>query len=263
MSNALPPGYILPNTSLPKTTGVFNIIFGVLLLLFVMLQIGMSFMAPTLMRFVQQTTNDSQTRAAAARQQRIDALTKQLAAVETDEEKEALRAQIDALEAQAARTPKMPDMQAMTERLQTPAVMVFSWTDMGTSAILNTLMLISGIGLLRLKERARRLAIWVGGLKIVRRVALALAQVFVIMPITLKVQQEMFDQMAAGGGGNTAMTTMAMKAGAAASTAMIFISAFFAMLWPILMIVMLTRPGSRAACRAASKPRPTIEADAP
>lgn len=254
MSKALPPGYALPNTSLPKTTGVFNIVFASLLLLFVTFQIAATILSPTIVRFVQQTTGAVQAKADAARQERIDILKKQLDAAETDEEKDAIRGQLDVLKAQAARAPKVPDMQAMTEKLQTPAVKAVSWLDMSTSALLNTLMLISGIGLLKLKEGARRLALWVAGLKIARLTVLTLVQVFVIMPITLKVQREMFDQLAAGGGANanTAVMSMSMKAGAAAGTAMAFIGALFAMVWPIMMIVMLTRPGSRAACRAAS-----------
>lgn len=256
MSKALPAGYALPNTSLPKTTGVFNIVFGALLLLFVMFQIAATILSPMIVRFAQQTTGAAQARADAARQERIDILKKQLAAVEGDEEKDAIRGQIDTLEAQAARAPKVPDMQAMSEKLQTPAVKAVSWLDMSTSALLNTLMLISGLGLLRLKERARRLALWVAGLKLARTTVLTLIQAFVIMPITLKVQREMFDQLAAGGGGaaNAPIMSMSMKAGAAAGTAMVFIGALFAMVWPIMMIVMLTRPGSRAACRAASLP---------
>jgi hypothetical protein len=254
MSNTLPPGYVVPNTSLPKTTGVLNIAFASLLLIFIFIQIGMTLLSPMLMGYAQQAIDEAQAKVAASRQQQIDALRKQEGTAETEEAKEAIRKQIQAMEAQAAQKVG-PDMNVLAEQMKNPVIWIYSWTDEISALVLNVLMLVSGVGLLKLRERARRLALWVGGLKIARLVILALVQVFIVLPVTMKMQQDMMARMTAGAGAQAQAMQTAMKFGVAASTAMVFIGALFGMVWPILMIVMLTRPGSRAACLMASKPR--------
>ena len=87
MSNALPPGYAVPNTSLPKTTGTLNIIFASLTLLFVALQIGMTLLAPMLVDLAQDTVQKAQAGAEASRKRQLDALKADEAAAKTEEEK--------------------------------------------------------------------------------------------------------------------------------------------------------------------------------
>jgi hypothetical protein len=258
MSNALPPGYAVPNTSLPKTTGALNIFFASLILLFVALQIGMTLLAPMLIDLAQGSINEAQAKAEASRKQQIDALKAEEAEAKTDEEKGRIRGQIKAIEAQPK--PAGPDMKALMGQMDSPVIRAYTWTDMVTALVLNVLMLASGIGLLRLKESARRLAIWVAGLKLARLAALLLIQMVFILPMTTKMQREMFAQMGASGAPNAQAMEMTAKMGAAASVAMTVIISVLAMIWPIVMIVLLTRPGSRAACLAASK-GPSAEAD--
>ena len=258
MSNALPPGYAVPNTSLPKTTGTLNIIFACLTLLFVVLQIGMTLAAPMLMEFAQSSVREAQAKAEASRKQQIAALKKDEAEAKTEEEKKQIRGQIEAIEARPQ--PDGPDLKAIMGQMDSPVIRAYTWTDMLTALILNVLMLASGIGLLRLKERARRLAIWVAGLKLARLAALLLIQFVFILPVTTKMQREMMTQMGPGGAPNAQAMEMGAKVGAAASVAMTVIISVLAMIWPIIMIVLLTRPGSRAACLAASKP-PPVEAE--
>jgi hypothetical protein len=257
MSNALPPGYAVPNTSLPKTTGTLNIIFASVVLLFVLLQIGMTLVAPMLIEFAQSSVREAQAKAVTSRKQQIAALKKDEAEAKTEEEKKQIRAQIKAIEDRPL--PAGPDVKALVGKLDTPMMRAYSWTDMGTALILNVLMLASGIGLLRLKESARRLAIWVAGLKIARLVILMVVQVVFILPVTTKMQQEMIADMGGSGAPNAQAAQMTAKMGAAAGSAMTLILSVLSMVWPILMIVLLTRPGSRAACLAASKP-PSVEA---
>ncbi|MEJ7639820.1 MAG: hypothetical protein WKF75_18075 [Singulisphaera sp.] len=258
MSNALPPGYAVPNTSLPKTTGTLNIIFACLVLLFVVLQIGMTFLAPMLIQFAQISVREARAKAEASRKQQIDTLKADEAAAGTEEEKERIRGQIKAIEARPQ--PAGPDMNALVGQMDNPVMRAYTWTDIGTALILNALMLASGIGLLRLKERARRLAIWVGGLKIARLAGLMLIQMVFILPLTTKMQREMFAEMGASGAPNAQAMQTTAKMAAAAGMAMNLILAVLAMIWPIVMIVLLTRPGSRAACLAAST-HPSVEAE--
>ncbi len=258
MSNALPPGYAVPNTSLPKTTGTLNIIFASLVLLFVVVQAGMTLLAPMLMEFAQSSVREAQAKVEAARKQQIDAMKAEEAAAGTEEEKGRIRGQIKAIEAQPR--PAGPDMKALMGQMDNPVIRAYTWTDIGTSLILNALMLASGIGLLRLKERARRLAIWVGGLKIARLVALMLIQLVFILPLTTKLQREMIVGMGAGGAPNAQAAQTTAKMAAAAGVAMNLVLTVLAMIWPIVMIVLLTRPGSRAACLAAST-HPSVKAE--
>jgi hypothetical protein len=258
MSNALPPGYAVPNTSLPKTTGTLNIFFASLMLLFVAIQITMTLLAPMLIEFAQSSVRVAQAKAEASRKQQIAALKKDEAEAKTEEEKKQIRGQIEAIEAQPQ--PAGPDMKALMGQMDTPVMRAYTWTDMVTALILNVLMLASGIGLLRLKEKARRLAIWVGGLKIARQAIAMLIQIIFILPMSTKMQQEMIAEMGTSGAANAQAMQMTAKLGAAAGVAMTVLFAVLAMIWPILMIVLLTRPGSRAACLAASKP-PPVEAE--
>jgi hypothetical protein len=250
MSNALPPGYAVPNTSLPKTTGTLNIIFASFVLFFVAFQIAMTFLAPMLIDFAQSSIREGQAKAEASRKQQIEALKADEAEAKTEAEKGRIRGEIKAIEARPAAAG--PDMKALMGQMDNPVIRAYTWTDMITALILNVLMLASGIGLLRLKESARRLAIWVAGLKLARLAALLLIQMVFILPMTTKMQREMFAQMGASGAPNAQAMEMTAKMGAAASVAMTVIISVLAMIWPIVMIVLLTRPGSRAACLAAS-----------
>ena len=261
MSNPLPPGYAVPNTSLPKTTGTLNIIFASLVLLFVVAQIGMTLLVPMLMDFAQSSIREVQAKTEAARKQQLDALKAEEEAAGTEEDKARIRGEIKAIEARPQ--PAGPDMKALMGQMDSPVLRAYTWTDIGTSLILNVLMLASGIGLLRLKERARRLAIWVGGLKIARLVALMLIQLVFILPLTTKMQKEMIVSMGAGGAPNAQAAQAAQttaKMAAAAGVAMNLIITVLAMIWPVVMIVLLTRPGSRAACLAAST-HPSVKAE--
>jgi hypothetical protein len=260
MSNALPPGYAVPNTSLPKTTGTLNIVFASLTLLFVILQIVMTLLAPMLMDFAQSSVREVQAKAEASRKQQIAALKKDEAEAKTEEEKKQIRGQIEAIEARPQ--PDGPDLKAIMGQMDSPVIRAYTWTDMLTALILNVLMLASGIGLLRLKESARRLALWVAGLKIARLAVLLVVQIVFILPVSTKLQREMITEMGGTGAPNAQAAEMTAKMGAAAGVAMTVILSVLSMVWPILMIVLLTRPGSRAACLAAST-RPSVEAGGP
>ena len=123
--------------------------------------------------------------------------------------------------------------------------------------VLNVAMLVSGIGLFQLKESGRRLALWTFGLKIVRLAVLATIMIVVIIPITAKMSSEMMAgivQNGAGGPPAVMMTNMA-KFQAAFGTAQAVLGVVFGSIWPVIGIVLLSRPGTRVACQT-SKPKP-------
>src|SRR6202040_3864502 len=58
----------------------------------------------------------------------------------------------------------------------------YLWADLATGPVLNLLMLASGVGLTQLRVWARKMALWVAVLKIVRILALTLIFTLVIVP---------------------------------------------------------------------------------
>ncbi len=254
MSNAMPPDYVLPNNSLPKTTGILNIVFASFILLFEIVSIGSLVAAPMMVEFAESQVQEAQAKKAAARNRQIDTLRQQEEEAETAEQKESIREERLAIEAKPL--PESPDMKAFAKQMNTPMIQGFQGISLVTGIVLNVLMLISGVGLLRLREWARRLALWVGGFKIARQVLQALINITVIMPISMKAQREMMAQMQAGAGANAQFMESMAKVGAAAGSAMVVLLVVLGVIWPIIMIVLLTRPGSRAACQAASYVEP-------
>jgi hypothetical protein len=118
-------------------------------------------------------------------------------------------------------------------------------------------MLIAGIGLLQLKESGRKLALWTFGLKVVRLCALAVMMIIIVIPITSRMTSEMMAGMTKGGAGAPPQAVFGdmAKFQAAMGTVQAVLGTAFGSIWPIVGMVLLTRPGTRAACQAsAAKP---------
>ena len=78
-----------------------------------------------------------------------------------------------------------------------PEVVATMWIDVLTSLVLNSLMIVAGVGLIRFREWGRRLALWVAGLKIARLVIVNGVYVLVAVPIFSKgIADMMADAMA-------------------------------------------------------------------
>jgi len=146
----------------------------------------------------------------------------------------------------------MPDMSKVTDMMKAPGYQAYIWTDMISGLVLNLAMLISGISLLGLKEAGRRMALWTFGLKIVRLCTMALLMIIIIIPITSRMSSEMMTEMTKGGAGMppTAVFGDMGKLQAALGSVQAVLGAVFGSIWPIIGIVLLTRPGTRAACQA-------------
>lgn len=152
-------------TSVPHTLGILNIVFAVILLLCIACY-GTQIMAYGLLgsSFV---ANQQQFQQAMQqeRQKQLDKLEDSANSAATEEEADKLRAQRDALEKMP--TPKMPDMSNMLG-MKEPGVLGAYLFDVLSGFVLNVLMLISGIGLLKYHSWARKMAVWVAGLKVIR-----------------------------------------------------------------------------------------------
>jgi hypothetical protein len=244
---------VLVDTGTPKTIGVLNIVFGICLLLCVGCYGASLLMQSVMAPFFKAQQEQMQQQLKATRAQQIAQIAQQEAAARGEEEKARLRAQRKSLESQPE--PKMPNMTNMYG-LDDPLVQGYYVADVGTAFLLNVALLVSGIGLLNLKEWGSRLALWVAGLKIVRLLVLYGFYLVVIVPIMLQRVTAMFQEMgaaqqAAGGAGPPPPAALGATFGtmmAAAAVIMILVGAIY----PVIVLILLSRRGVKAACASAS-----------
>ena len=85
MANA--DGPVLPKPGVPKTLGILNIIFGVLLVLLGICMTGMLLMGPALLNVAEQSSKDVQAKIEAQQKASLKALDDQESAAKTEEEK--------------------------------------------------------------------------------------------------------------------------------------------------------------------------------
>lgn len=140
----------------------------------------------------------------------------------------------------------------------------YFWADFATGPVLNLLMLASGVGLTQLRVWARRMAIWVALLKIVRILALTLFFTIAIVPQARRTMDavahtELGEVIIAKA--NSALTQAShgpppvhytAENFAVNMAAMAYILAVFGMIlcliYPAISLVILTRPSVKAAC---------------
>jgi len=180
----------------PKTIDIMNIMFACGLLLCGMcmgLQIlGQSLLGP--MMAAQQPQFEAEMKR--AREQQIAELEERLDTAETEQQEQEIQREIDQLKQMPL--PKMPDMTKLWG-MNDPRIFGYYAGDVATGMVLNVLLLVSGIGLLSYRQWARKLAIWVAGLKILRLGVLCVVGVVVVAPAMAKnftaFMEEMEKQM--------------------------------------------------------------------
>jgi len=255
MSQGIPPEYVLPTPQRAKLVGTLNIVFASLLLVYIVFQIAMLFFTPVLMQMSGDVMKQAQAKVDEQRKSQMDALKQEAAQAKTAEEKSQIEQRRTALEKSPQVT--VPDMSKMADMLKAPAYQAYVWSDLISGLLLNVAMLISGIVLVQLKESGRKLALWTFGLKVVRLCALAVLMIIVVIPITSRMTSEMMAGITKGGAGTspTAVFGDMAKLQAALGSVQAVLGAVFGSIWPIVGMVLLTRPGTRAACQAsAAKP---------
>lgn len=180
-----------PNTGVPKTIGILNIVFGVLLLLCgvcsglnVVTQSAFGPMIAAQQKQIQQALE-------AERQAKLKKLQEQEEAAEDEQEKAKIQAQQKVVRAQPM--PVAPD----TSKFMTaPGVQGYMIADALSGIALNVLMIISGIGLLALKEWGRLVAVWVAAIKVIRLVAIYGYFALAVAPVMAQQFRAMFEEMA-------------------------------------------------------------------
>ena len=247
--------WVVPNTGIPRTFGLLNVIFGVMLLLGGIGSVAWVLMAPTLEKAMRAQTRETLAKAKAEREARIADLKKQEAAAKTEAEKEQLRTERDTAES-VPKPPEPPDV-TIWDTYADPRYRAYFCGEVSLGIVLNIAMIVAGAGLLATAEWGRRLAIGVAWGKIVRLVAMAVITLTVIVPMTAEYTQPSLDKIAAqarlgGPAMSNQMARMLAILGAVGAVGFTVVGSIY----PGLAIWFLTRPRARAACagRSAEKP---------
>jgi ABC-type multidrug transport system fused ATPase/permease subunit len=255
------PQWVVPNPQVPRTFGLLNIIFGVIMLL-----VGAGYavwfvMAPSFTKAMQEGMEKQQASVKAAYDAKIADLKRREAAAKTEEEKLTLKSE---RETQEAVPP--PDMSAFGDltgwnMFSDPRLAIYSISEVGAGILLNILMIVAGAGLLGLTNWGRRLALGVAWLKILRWAAMIVVTLVLILPITTERMQQAFAKMEAqqarAAGGAAVRMPMTEIARISAMTGAVFavIGGLVATIYPALTLWFLTRPRAVAACLpVTSKP---------
>jgi hypothetical protein len=250
--------WVVPNPQVPRTFGILNIIFGILLLLFGAYTIVMLFIGPKLQYTMVVQMKEQAAAKKAQREAKLAELKKKEDSAKTKEEKDSIADERETLE-------KSVDIDVsgvMDEAMSTATdtrIRAYSWVESTTGILLNIALIISGVGLLRLAEWSRRLAVGVAWLKILRWVTIMLFTLIVIVPITTEKTQKMFQeiekQTSAKSGGAAPFPMASMAQFTAIATAVTSVaSALLASIYPALSLWFLSRPATRAAVMARAKP---------
>lgn len=244
-------GYILPKPAVPKTLGILNIIFAVLLLLLGMCTLGMTILAPSLLQMAAKGQADVKARGEAAKTKQVEILDERAKQATTDEEKATIAKERDAVA--NAPVPETPDLAQVTAALQDPKIMGITIGQLVTGLILHVLLLVAGIGLVRLTPWGRSLGVWWAGLQIAQLVVLAVINFTVLLPAQQPINdanianlKKQADQPgAAPGAAPAAQMAETMAKLGPVMTATYYVAA---MAYPIICLVLLRTPGARAAC---------------
>lgn len=142
----LEPGYVLPNQKIPKFIGLFNVGFGVTLLLTGIACVALAFFLGNL--YFQNAQSG-------------------MVIGQPTIASNSIKIGLSPIGPSA-------DVSLSTR--------VYFWTEVSVGIFLNILMIVSGAGLLRLRNRARKIALWVAGLKILRLAVMTTVTLFVSIP---------------------------------------------------------------------------------
>jgi hypothetical protein len=258
MSLPLEPGYVIPKPQTARVFGILNILYGTLLLFFAYTGLLMYQFAPVgeaLLRSFMGSISD------AIRTEQENAVRKVERLVElaqTDTQRAKYQQRLDQVKANP--TPDFAAMPMGMDALREPAFKRYNVADNLTGVPISLLLVLSGIGLLGLRELARKLAIGASAAKVLVLFGLLVYALAVVYPIQqriamkqLEAQQKLMAGMQRGAVANPmANPQMMALMSASGSASGLF---WFAVLgaYPVVVIWMLTRPPVRAACLVHSQ----------
>ncbi|MBX6315630.1 MAG: hypothetical protein IRY99_22360 [Isosphaeraceae bacterium] len=256
-----------PRPGLPKTIGILNIVFGALLLLCIPCGAGYLALMANMGRLLDYQNAEIQARIEAKRKARLDELAAREKAAASEEQKAQIRAERSKILSEPG-PPQVSTMnlEAMTRALQDRRIIAYYLLDFGSGWLINLVMLVAGIGLVRLKEWGRRLALGVAAVKIARLVVVSIALVGYVVPISIETMRRgiiAMGQQAGAEGGGADPHHEAEKMAAEFVQAMWRMNIAYTVgllvigsIYPAVVLAVLTRPAARAACRGSGPPRP-------
>jgi len=250
--------WVVPNPQLPRSFGLMNIVFGFLLLLFGAGMAVLSIYGPAFVRGFTERVQADMAAKKAQHDARIADLEKKVKEAKTEDEKRSLEGDLQMLQ-----TSRQPNLALATDAMKVnedPRIKAYTYSELASGILLNVLMIISGVGLLFLAEWARRMAIVVAWLKILRWTAMLFLTIFIILPITMEKMQPLYKSIqvqAAGksGGGGNSLVVGFMQMSAVMSAVTMVAEVLIACIYPVFVIWFMTRPPARAACLAAMSRR--------
>jgi len=250
-------GYVLPKPGIPKTLGILSVIFAVILILFGICGLAFTVLFPTIAQVGDTMVKEGQKKIEADQKARAAALDERDKAAKTDEEKASIKAERDALG--GIPSPPKIDMASSNEMLTNPTFLGFTYLNSLTGLILQVVLLIAGVGLIRLTPWGRSLGIYWAGLQIAQLVILTAVSYFYVQPTLKPINDKNLAKAEAeekaGGAPNPAMAGMKvakMMEGLQGVFAIGYI--VVGSIFPTIMLILLNNPGARAACRAAKPP---------
>lgn len=267
------PTAVVPRPALPRTLGIANVLLGSCFFLCGLGCLRVTSAVLDQIHTVKLDQDAAQAMFDQIRRDRITELQRQEDAAPAGASKAALKTKREALAAEHPKVKKPIDFPAINQQLRWPSY--YLWADVITGPMLNLLMLASGIGLIQLRGWARKLALWVAGLKIVRLVALAGMLMIVVIPhlsdaFAILMNTEVGDEILRTIEEKQGQPGMPVGAppidlrnlGPALRGGGSVVTVFtlgLALIYPILTLVVLTRPAVRAACVAVDPEPPEEE----
>jgi hypothetical protein len=219
MVSRLEPGYVLPNQKVPKMIGMLNIVFGVGLLLAGLGFAGLVWLIPNVM----------------------DSTGGTMTTVSSNKVVIGLK-------------PRVPRIDEL--------VHIVFWIEVSLGMLLNAAMIVAGVGLIHLKNWARKLAIWVAALKLVRLLAMTLITMMVFIPDEMQKSQaedsnSPFVVTTTNGAGKGVTVAASGSARVVAAIEMTAAAGQFVLgsIYPVVVLILLTRLPVWAACVAERQPR--------
>ena len=253
------PQWVVPNPQVPRTIGLLNIIFGVIMLLIGAGYLAWYIMAPTFTEVVKAQMEKQQATLKASHEAKLADLKRREKAAKTEQEKKDIESEAAIIA--ASQPPDMSGFEDMAGMniMSDPRVAAYYFSEVSAGILLNIVMIISGAGLLGLTNWGRKLALGVAWLKILRWVAMIAVTLIVVLPITSEKMQQAFDKIAAQAqakGGGAAVNSMQMgRVTAMMGAVVIVMVGVAASIYPLVTVWFLTRPRAVAACLpVASKP---------
>jgi hypothetical protein len=184
MSSEAGPSSVASTAFLPRAFGVMNIVFGLILLTCLPCLVGYVALIANVGKIVETSNARVEVAFQKGRTAQLKSIEARQKKAETPEEKQSLIRERQRVLATSAPVPPAPDMGPYFGAFKDWRVIACYAGDVATSMVFNLAMIISGVGLVRLREWGRKSALWIAGIKVVRLVLVCAAYYFIAGPIS-------------------------------------------------------------------------------